>query len=249
MPSSDVSTVLIPEIHVVSESPPEIVGRGWKKRSAPCRTPCLPIRSSFWSNRRNSQWICGKLAKLPRQEGLPSNGIEASTAKHCAWFGVRRRTVYDRWAISVPTVEPRLAAPIEAMIENEPSFGHRTAAWLTDFNRNTGPARSVSLSRTGGVRVLTSDQRQIRKLAVVIRPRIEAVLSVATAPSQRGSTDLVRVWTGRELMALLIDCHTHGPLGCRLSRHGKTTTTTSAPLERALIAGSELLVAPRRCSC
>ena len=248
MPSSDVSTVLIPEIHVASVSPPEIEGCGWKKRSAPCRTPCLPIRSSFWSNRRNSQWICGKLAKLPRQEGLLSNGIEASTAKHCAWFGVRRRTVYDRWAKSVPTVEPRLAAPIEAMIENEPSFGHRTAAWLTDFNRNTGPARSVSLSNRWRARPhlgSAADPQARRGHAPAYRGR--ALRRHCAEPARvEGSGACLDRQGVDGASHRLPHAWTAGPSSFPAR---KTTTTTSAPLERALIAGSELLVASRRCSC
>src|SRR5690606_8951056 len=36
-----------------------------------------------------------------------------------------------------PTVRPELAAPIKALIEEEPSFGYRTVAGLLDINKNT----------------------------------------------------------------------------------------------------------------
>ena len=34
-------------------------------------------------------------------------------------------------------VDPRFAEPIKVMIEQEPSFGYRTVAWLPGFNKNT----------------------------------------------------------------------------------------------------------------
>jgi putative transposase len=71
-----------------------------------------------------------------------------------------------------------------------------------------------------------------------MRPRIQAVPSVATAPNERWSTDLARVWTGKDgwaSLALVIDCHTRELLGWHLSRSGKATTASTA-LEHALIA-------------
>lgn len=60
--------------------------------------------------------------------------------------------------------------------------------------------------------------------------------SVATAPNERWSTDLCRVWAGRDgwtTLALVIDCHTRELLGWHVSRSGKATTAASA-LEHAL---------------
>ena len=71
-----------------------------------------------------------------------------------------------------------------------------------------------------------------------MRPRIQAVPSVATAPNERGSTDLARVWSGKDgraSLVLVIDCHTRELLGWHLSRSGKATTA-SAAFEHALIA-------------
>nr|WP_241772811.1 DDE-type integrase/transposase/recombinase [Rhodobacter capsulatus] len=70
-----------------------------------------------------------------------------------------------------------------------------------------------------------------------MRPRIEAVPSVATAPNERWSTDLARVWTGKDgwaSLALVIDCHRRELLSWHLSRSGNATTA-SAALEHALI--------------
>ena len=64
-----------------------------------------------------------------------------------------------------------------------------------------------------------------------MRPRIEAVPSVATAPNERWSTELCRVWSGRDgwtTLALVIDCHTRELLGWYLSRSGISTTAASA---------------------
>ncbi|WP_412103282.1 IS3 family transposase [Salipiger bermudensis] len=71
-----------------------------------------------------------------------------------------------------------------------------------------------------------------------MRPRIQALPSVAAAPNERWSTDLARIWTGKDgwaSLALVIDCHTRELLGWHLSKSGKATTA-SAALEHALIA-------------
>ena len=159
-------------------------------------------------------------------EGLLADGIAVPLTKLCAWFGVPRRTVYYKPSKAAPRVDPRFAEPIKAMIEAEPSFGYRTVAWLLGFNKNTVQ------------RIFQLKGWQVRKRAVGMRPRIQAVPSVATAPNERWSTDLARVWTGKDgwaSLALVIDCHTRELLGWHLSRSGKATTA-SAALEHALIA-------------
>ncbi|MBN9675067.1 hypothetical protein [Salipiger bermudensis] len=60
-----------------------------------------------------------------------------SIAKLYTWFGIPRRTVYYKPVKAAPKVDPRFADPIKKMIEEEPSFGHRTVAWLLGFNKNT----------------------------------------------------------------------------------------------------------------
>jgi len=70
-------------------------------------------------------------------QGLLAEGIKVPLTKLCSWFGVPRRTVYYRPTKAVPKVDPRFAEPIKAMIEQEPSFGYRTVAWLLGFNTNT----------------------------------------------------------------------------------------------------------------
>jgi putative transposase len=158
-------------------------------------------------------------------EGLLADGIAVPLTKLCAWFGVPRRTVYYKPTKAAPKVDPRFAEPIKAMIEKEPSFGYRTVAWLLGFNKNTVQ------------RIFQIKGWQVRKRPIGMRPRIEAVPSVAAAPNERWSTDLCRVWAGRDgwtTLALVIDCHTRELLGWHLSRSGKATTAASA-LEHALI--------------
>lgn len=155
-----------------------------------------------------------------------TDGIAVPLTKLCAWFGVPRRTVYYRPSKAPPKVDPCFAEPIKAMIEAEPSFGYRTVAWLLGLNKNTVQ------------RIFQTKGWQVRKRAVDMRPRIQAVSSVATAPNERWSTDLARIWTGKDgwaSLALVIDCHTRKLLGWHLSRSGKATTA-SAALEHALIA-------------
>ncbi|WP_367179302.1 DDE-type integrase/transposase/recombinase [Hyphomonas sp.] len=70
-----------------------------------------------------------------------------------------------------------------------------------------------------------------------MRPRIQALPSVVSRPDERWSTDLARLWAGRDQwasLALVMDCHTRELLGWHLSRSGKATTASSAR-EQALI--------------
>lgn len=160
------------------------------------------------------------------QQGLLAEGIAVSIAKLCAWFGIPRRTVYYKPVKAAPKVDPCFTEPIKKMIEEQPSFGYRTVAWLLGFNKNTVQ------------RIFRLKGWQVRKSAVGMRPRIQAVPSVAAAPNERWSTVLVRIWTGKDgwaSLALLIDCHTRELLGWHLSKSG-TATTASAALEHALIA-------------
>jgi putative transposase len=118
-----------------------------------------------------------------------------------------------------------VAEPIKAMSEKEPSFGYRTVAWLLGFNKNRVQ------------RVLQIKGWQVCMRPICMRPRIEGVPSVAAAPDVRWSTDLCRVWAGRNGWATLafeIDCHTRQLLGRHVSQSGKATTGASA-LEHANI--------------
>ena len=159
-------------------------------------------------------------------EGLVADGIAVPLTELCAWFGVPRRTVYYKPIKAAPKVDPRFADPIKAMIEKEPSFGYRTVAWLLGYNKNTVQ------------RIIQIKGWQVRKRPIGMRPSIEAFPSVATAPNERWSTDLCRVWAGCDgwtTLELVIDCHTRELLGWHLSRSGKSKTAEAA-LEHALIA-------------
>lgn len=122
-------------------------------------------------------------------------------------------------------MRPELAVPIKQLIEAEPSFGYRTVGGLLGMNKNTVQ------------RVFQLMGWQVRKRAVGMRPRIQALPSVASAPNQRWATDPCRIWGGRDCwltLALVIDCHTRQLLGWQLARTGKATTA-AAVLEQALI--------------
>lgn len=160
------------------------------------------------------------------QQGLLEDGYKVPVSRLCRWFGVPRRTFYYRPRRSAPKVKPELAEPIKALIEEEPSFGYRTVAGLLGMNKNTVQ------------RIFQLMGWQVRKRATGMRPRIKAVPSVASAPDERWSTDLCRVWGGRDgwlSLALVMDCHTRELLGWHLSRTGKASTAGAA-LEQALIS-------------
>src|SRR5699024_5643670 len=121
------------------------------------------------------------------RQGLKDDGYNVSIAKLCRWFNVPRRTMYYKPVKnSVPKIQERFAKPIKAMIEENPSFGYRTVAWLLGFNKNTVQ------------RIFQLKGWQVRKRSIGFRPRVEALPSVAAAPNERWSTDLCRVWTGRD---------------------------------------------------
>ncbi|SDG10955.1 putative transposase [Dyella sp. 333MFSha] len=160
------------------------------------------------------------------QQGLLADGFEVSMVKLCHWFGVARRTVYYRSVKAPPKIQEAIAAPVKALIEAEPSFGYRTVAGLLGMNKNTVQ------------RIFQLKGWQVRKRPIGQRPRIQALPSVATRPDERWSTDLCRVWGGKDgwlSLALVIDCHTRELLGWHLSRSGKASTATGA-LEQALIS-------------
>jgi putative transposase len=163
---------------------------------------------------------------LGLQQGLKDDGIVVSLVKLCRWFDVPRRTVYYRPTKAAPKTQARFVEPIKAMIEENPSFGYRTVAYLLDMNKNTVQ------------RVFQIMGWQVRKRPVGFRPRIQALPSVATAPDEPWATDMCRGWCGRDnwaMLALVIDCHTRELLGWHLSRSGRSKTAASA-LDQALIA-------------
>lgn len=89
-----------------------------------------------------------------------------------------RRTVYYKPIKAALQVDPRIAEPIKAMIEKELSFGYRTVAWRLGFNKNTVQ------------RIFQIKGWQVRKRPIGMRPSVEAMPSVATAPNERWSADL-----------------------------------------------------------
>ena len=160
------------------------------------------------------------------QQGLLDDGIVVPVTKLCTWFGVLRRTVYYKPTKASSKLDDKFVAPIKALIEEEPSFGYCTVAWLLGFNKNTVQ------------RIFQIKGWQVRKRSIGARLRVEALLSVAERPNERWSTDLCRVWARKDgwaTLALVMDCHTRELLGWHLSRSGKATTAVSA-LEHALIA-------------
>ena len=116
--------------------------------------------------------------------------------------------------------------PIKAMIQENPSFGSRTAAHLLGFNKSTVQ------------RIFQLKGWQVRKRPAGFRPRVKALPSVAQRPNERWATDMCRVWSGCEgwtVLAQVIDGHTREFLGWHLSRSGRSKTAEAA-LEQALIA-------------
>ncbi|WP_298054003.1 IS3 family transposase, partial [uncultured Paenalcaligenes sp.] len=96
----------------------------------------------------------------------------------------------------------------------------------------------LSMNKNTVQRIFQLKGWQVRKRATGMRPRVQALASVAGSPNERWATDLCRIWGGRDgwlSLALVIDCYTPELLGWQLSKTGKASTATSA-LEQALLA-------------
>ncbi len=159
------------------------------------------------------------------QQALKADRVEVSTLQLCRWFEVPRRTVSYGQSKAPPKVHERFERSIKAMIEQDLSLAYRTVAGLLNFNKNT-------VQRIFQIRGL-----QVKQRAIVFRPRVQAMPSVAKAPDERWSTDLCRVWTRRDgwaSLAVVIDSYTRQIQGWHLSRSAKATTAELA-LEQALI--------------
>ena len=122
-------------------------------------------------------------------------------------------------------MNPDTVQRIKAFIDKHPDTGYRTTAWMLHLNKNTVQ------------RIFQLKRWQINKKPRGFRPRAKAFPSVASRPNLRWSTDLARVWCGKDrwcTLALVMDCCTRELLGWQLSRSANAKTAESA-LEHALI--------------
>ncbi|WP_241520855.1 hypothetical protein [Steroidobacter cummioxidans] len=159
------------------------------------------------------------------RQGLNDDGYTVSISQLCRWFGIPRRTVYYKATKKPPAVQERFARPIKQMIEENPSFGYRTVAYLLKVNKNTVQ------------RVFQLMHWQVRKRPVGFRPRVRALPSVASAPNERWATDLCRVWSGRDgwaVLALVIDCCTRDGIYLGAADRGRQRQRSSKRCSRAL---------------
>ena len=78
------------------------------------------------------------------RQGLPDDGIQVPVTKLCAWFEVPRRTVYYKPTKAARKLDDRFVTPIKALIDEEPSFGYRTVAWLLGFISEAPNATGLS---------------------------------------------------------------------------------------------------------
>ena len=132
------------------------------------------------------------------QRALTADGISVSMSQLCRWFEVPRRSVYYKPYKAASKVQECFEKPIKEMIEQDPSFGYRTAAGLLNFNKNTVQ------------RIFQIRGWQVKHRAIGFRPRVQAMPSVAQAPDERWATNLCRVWTGRDnwaSLAIVIECY------------------------------------------
>jgi putative transposase len=136
-----------------------------------------------------------------------------------------RRTLYYQPIKTAPKVNETMATRIKAFIEKYPEAGYRTVAWMLNYNKNTVQ------------RIFQLKGWQVNKKPRGFRPRVKAFPSAVPEPDTRWSTDLARVWCGKDrwcTLAVVMDCGSRELLGWQLSRSAKAQTAESA-LEHALI--------------
>jgi len=134
------------------------VRRCWSCALEKSTSPC-------WTKRtRNDPWHSAELALI---------GREGEVELFVRLFELPRRTAYYRPCKAPPKVQERFEAPIKAMIDQEPSFGHRTVAGLLKFNKNTVQ------------RIFQIRGWQVKQRPIGFRPRVQAMPSVAKSPDER----------------------------------------------------------------
>lgn len=159
------------------------------------------------------------------QKCLSNEGIQVNTARLCRVLGIPRRTYYYKPQKSPPRCDEVKAKKIKAYIDKHAYAGYRTVAYNLGMNKNTVQ------------RIFQIKGWQVNKKPKGRRPRAKSMPSVAIKPNQRWSTDMARVWCGKDrwcTIALVLDCCTRELLGWRLSKSGQAKTAEAA-LEEALI--------------
>jgi len=136
----------------------------------------------------------------------------------CHEFDDPRRTAHYKTTKKPLVVQEPFARPTKQMIEENPSFGYRTVAYLLKFNKNTVQ------------RVLQLIHWQALKRPVGFRPRVRALPSAASALNEYWAAGLCRVWSGRDDWAVLalVDRCTRELLEWHLSRSTQSRTANAA---------------------
>jgi putative transposase len=158
-------------------------------------------------------------------QGLKQDGFDVSISKLCRCFEIPRRTVHCKSITASAKLQEQLVYQIKKLIEQNPSLRCRTVAYLLEFSKNTVQS------------IFQPKGWQVRKRPVGMRPRVEDLPSVAKKPNERWTTDMCRIWNGRDgwtTLALVIDCYSRELLGWHLTRSGCSKTPESV-LEQALI--------------
>jgi putative transposase len=157
---------------------------------------------------------------------MAAEGTPISVTQACRWAGLSRRSWYYQPSKKRPQVNEVLAQRVKRVIDDLPYAGYRTVSWLLGENKNTIQ------------RIFQLKGWQVRKRRSGMRPRVQALPSVADRPNERWATDLARVWCGPVhrwcALAIVMDCHTREALGWRLSPSGSARVAEAA-LEEALI--------------
>lgn len=175
-----------------------------------------------WAGRELSRHI---------QQGLLAEGVAVSIAKLCAWFGIPRRMVYYKPVKAAPKIDPRFSELIKKIpllhalqhvlpgsrSRRNPrlSIAQWPGFWALKRTRCKGSVRSKA-GRSRPHAVHAPAVQRVRKRAVGMLPRVQAVPSAAAAPNERWSTDLARICTGEDgwaSLALVIGCHTRELIG------------------------------------
>ena len=159
-------------------------------------------------------------------------GLDVSERRVCAVLSVPRSAVRDRKAKArVPVVDEVLAACLQRLIAQHPTFGYRRLWALLRFHEG------LPVNRKAVYRVLVLKGWFVHQRRMTPRPRVQGRRSRAARSNERWAMDVTHIDCGADgwaHLAAVIDCHDRELVGYEFARRGRAKEAERA-LEAACI--------------
>jgi putative transposase len=155
-----------------------------------------------------------------------------SERRVCATIDVPRSAVRERPTTPrVPVVDAVLAARLQRLITQHPTFGYRRLWALLRFREG------LRINRKAVYRVLAVKGWFVTQRATTPRPRVQGRRSRASRSNERWAMDVTHIDCGADgwaHLAAVIDCHDRELVGYEFARRGRAKEAERA-LEAACI--------------